>query len=390
MRPGTGAVLRRSALAGVALLLAAAAPAAATETGKLAGRVTDLATGEPLIQANVVLAGAQLGAATDNTGYFAVLDVPAGTYLVEVSMVGYRSVTMTDVRVEPDRTTRLDFKLAASAIAMPNVVARAPRPMVAKDVVQARFTVQAREINYLPVDYVENTVQYAAVVAQTESTLHVRGGRASEVDYLVDGVSVVDPLTGEMGINLARGVADEVIFMPGGFSAEYGKAMSGVVNVVTVNPRRQFGADYRIKSEELMPDWYNFGYRDQGVTVHLPAGNLRGVVSGSVTTTEDWDPRLFKLPHKGRADYSLYGKALYDLAGKLKLTLSGVVARTELDRYKSDWQLRLDDYRSDARSANLGTGSVTWMPGPRTYVQLTAARFHTARTYGVQIGRAHV
>jgi outer membrane receptor protein involved in Fe transport len=368
-----------------ALLAVAVAFAAAGETGKIAGRVTDKATGQSLPQVSVVISGTAMGTATDNSGRYVILAVPVGTCTLEVSMIGYRPVKATDVRVEGDRTTRLDFRLEPAAISMPGITVKAERPMVSKEVVAARYAVQARDISVLPADYVEQMVKFSPGVAQTESSFHVRGGRASEVDYLIDGVSVVDPLTGEFGINVPKGVADEVIFLPGGFSAEYGRAMSGVVNLVTVNPGRKFAADYTAKSEKPMPYYYDFGYTDQAVKVHLPLfPGLRAAAVANVLTTDDWDPRLFRLPHKGRADYSMYAKVLYDLGARLRFSVSGVAARTQFERYKSDWRLILNNYRSDLRQGNLVIGTATWSPSARSYFSATLARFHTDKTYGVK------
>jgi hypothetical protein len=372
-------------LSRLVVLLGAAGLLYAGETGKVAGRVFDKATGEVLAGASVVLSGTDLGAATGADGSYAILAVPAGTYTVEASAIGYRAVQVTGGLVEPDRTTRVDFRLEETRIEMPKVTVKAERPMVTKEMVAPRYSVQARDMKFLPSDYIEQMVKFSAGVAQTESTLHVRGGRASEVDYLIDGVSVVDPLTGEFGVNVSKGVADEVIFMPGGFSAEYGRAMSGVVNLVTVNPKPQPSVEYTIKSEEPMPWYYDFGYTDQALKVHVPIGqSFRTVAVASINTTDDWDPRLFKLPHKGRADYSLYGKALYDVAGKFRFSLSGVAARSQYERYKSDWKLILDNYRSDLRHGSLVTGAATWMPTSRAFARLTLSRFDTDKTFGVR------
>jgi hypothetical protein len=205
----------------------------AGEAGKIAGRVLD-ETGQPLPQASVVIAGQTLGAASDVNGFYVILNVPVGFYAVEASMIGYQAISVTDVRVEPDRTASVDFRLSASAINVPGITVHAEKPMVSKDVVGARYSLPAQVLSFLPAEYLQGGMAvFSPGVVRTESSYHVRGGRATEVDYLIDGVSVVDPMSGELGIDLSRSVADEVIFMPGGFSAEYGRAMSGVVSLIT-------------------------------------------------------------------------------------------------------------------------------------------------------------
>jgi|GEM_PF-458291 len=366
-------------------LIVLAALAFAGETGKIAGHVLD-AAGQPLVSANVVIAGQTLGAASDVDGYYVILNVPVGTYIVEASMIGYREVSVTDVRVEADRAARVDFRLAEAAIDLPGVTIRAEKPMVSKDVVSARYTIPAREIDFLPAGYLQGEIAFFSPgVARTESSYHVRGGRATEVDYRIDGVSVVDPLSGEFGIELSRSAADEVIFMPGGFSAEYGRAMSGVVNLITAYPKSKPSASYRIRSEKPMPYYYDFGYTDQALQAHVPVTKgLRLFLDAGGTTIDDWDPRLFVLPHKDRADYSFYGKAVADLGTRLKLSGSAAVFRSEFDRYQSQWKLRLADYRSDLRHGDLANINLSWLPEERFLGKAQVSRFHTDKTYGLR------
>jgi outer membrane receptor protein involved in Fe transport len=366
-------------------LLTLAVVALAGETGKIAGRVVD-DSGQPLPLANVVITGQTLGAASDVNGYYVILNMPVGTYTIEASMIGYRAMNVTDVRVEPDRTATVDFRLSASAINLPGVTVRAEKPMVSKDVISARYSLPAREISFLPAEYLQGGMAvFSPGVARTESSYHVRGGRATEVDYRIDGVSAVDPLSGELGIELSRSAADEVVFMPGGFSAEYGRAMSGVVNLITAYPKPEPGAAYRIRSEKPMPYYYDFGYTDHALQAHVPvAKSLRLFGNASGTTIDDWDPRLFRLPHKGRADYSLYGKAVADLGPTLKFTGSAAAFRSEFDRYQSQWRLRLDDYRSDLRHGNLGSAGLTWLPEERFLGKVQVSRFYTDKAYGVR------
>lgn len=355
------------------------------ETGKVVGLVLDRSSGQSLSGATIVLPGTGLGTATDEQGYYVLLNVPAGVYAVEVSMMGYSTLLLTDIRVQADRTTRQDFRLSEAPIEMPRVVVRAERPLVSKDMVAPRYSVRADQMLSMPADRLTDILFFSAGVVKTESTLHVRGGRANEVDYLIDGVSVVDPLDGGLGIELSRGVADEVVFLPGGFSAEYGRTMSGVINLITLNPSPSFSAKYRVKSEKPMPMYYDFGYTDQGVQLHVPvSASLRTAFNIGLTGTDDWDPRLFCLPHKSRQDYSLYGKGSYYISGKLKLVVSVAGSRTQFDRYQSEWKLRLDDYRSDWSAGRLAVAKATYMPNSRAFYELSLSEFETRRAYGIR------
>nr|NIT56649.1 carboxypeptidase-like regulatory domain-containing protein [Fodinibius sp.]NIV11621.1 TonB-dependent receptor [Fodinibius sp.]NIY25232.1 TonB-dependent receptor [Fodinibius sp.] len=85
-------------------------------TGKIAGFVRDAETGEPLIGANILVSGTYLGAATDQDGYFYIINVPAGEYYLEVSMIGYRTLVHGGVQVLIDQTTKVEFELQSEAI----------------------------------------------------------------------------------------------------------------------------------------------------------------------------------------------------------------------------------------------------------------------------------
>ena len=74
-------------------------------TGKIAGRILDKTSGEPLIGANVMVVGTPLGAATDTEGNYYILQVSPGSYDVKFTMIGYQALIMNDVRIRVDVTT---------------------------------------------------------------------------------------------------------------------------------------------------------------------------------------------------------------------------------------------------------------------------------------------
>jgi outer membrane receptor protein involved in Fe transport len=89
-------------------------------------------------------------------------------------------------------------------------------------------TVTRKEIAALPVQQLEDIVNLQAGVVDG----HIRGGRAGEVQYQVDGLSVNNPFDNAATVRLDRSVLEEVQVISGTFDAEYGQAMSGVVNAV--------------------------------------------------------------------------------------------------------------------------------------------------------------
>ncbi len=200
----------------------------AQAAGKLAGRVVDEA-GDPLPGVNVVVEGTGgVGAATDLDGYYVILNLPPGTYDVRFSAVGYVRRTVQGVRVASDQTTTLDAVLPEEVIEGEEVVVTAERPVVDVTLTSQVAILQKEDIDLLPVQSLADLVELQAGVVDG----HFRGGRIGEVQYQVEGVTVNNPFNNESLLRLDRSLLQEVQVISGTFDAEYGQALSGVVNAV--------------------------------------------------------------------------------------------------------------------------------------------------------------
>ena len=85
-------------------------------TGKISGTVVDKETGEPLIGCNVMVDGTALGAASHIDGTYFILNIPPGTYSLRADMIGFGTVRKTEVPVEIDFTSQIDFQLSSVVI----------------------------------------------------------------------------------------------------------------------------------------------------------------------------------------------------------------------------------------------------------------------------------
>ena len=202
-------------------------------TGKLAGRVTDKDKDEPLIGANVMVVGTTLGAATDLDGNYYILQIPPGTYSVRFTMIGYQSLVINDVRVKVDLTTTTNGALAESVVGLDEVVVQAERAMIQTDVTYSQANISSEEVDLLPVEEFQDVIALQAGVVVTGGDIHVRGGRGGEISYMVDGITVTDPYNAGVAIEIENNAIQELQFISGTFNAEYGQAMSGIVNIVT-------------------------------------------------------------------------------------------------------------------------------------------------------------
>ncbi len=234
-RTGSSALLRRLLLLTAGITLMVPLTLAGT-TGKLAGRVTAGDSREPLVGANILIEGTFLGAAADADGYYFIANIPPGSYRVSVSMVGYHKKTFTDVIIKIDLTTRLDVELTPALLEVQEIVVQAERPMIQKDLTSTSVTVSAEDMKMMPVENLNQVINLQAGVVGG----HFRGGRSNEVAYLVDGIAVTDAFTGGLALEVENQAVREMEVISGTFSAEYGQAMSGVVNIVTQDGTNEF------------------------------------------------------------------------------------------------------------------------------------------------------
>ena len=252
-------------------------------TGKLTGKVVDAATNEPLIGTNVVVVGTNMGAAADVSGNYFILNIPPGTYQVKATQIGYSSTTIQNVKISADQTTRIDIKLGEQVIQLQNVVVTSTRGFVQKDLTSTEEKISGEQISMLPVEDVQSVVNLQAGVVDG----HFRGGRIGEVKYLIDGVSVNDVYSGESTMEADVSSIQELQVLTGTFNAEYGEALSGVVNQITKIAGEKYSGslsaytgDYFTPRSNLFPNVNKVRPED--------VYNFQGSLSGPVPLTGDF------------------------------------------------------------------------------------------------------
>jgi outer membrane receptor protein involved in Fe transport len=270
------------------LTIATVSPLWSGTTGKIAGTITDKATGESLPGANVIVVGTTLGAASDLNGRYTILYVPPGTYNVQVSFIGYRKVTISDVRVYIDQTARIDVALESEAIVAGEAVIVAERELIKPDVATSVVAVSDKEIQDLPVQNVVNAIGLQAGISgglsnqlngaagpgylsgysrgrvSVQGDLGIRGGGGENILFMLDGVTLRDPRNNEPITKVALSAVKEISVERGGFNAEYGQVRSGIVNVVTKegNKRNYFGSIQTRVSPPAPKYWRGEGILD--------------------------------------------------------------------------------------------------------------------------------
>jgi len=223
----------RRSIPGVLLFALLAVPAAAQDRGSIAGKVRDKRTKHAVPFATVTVVGGQRGALTDSEGQYVVTGVGAGTYEVRVQFLGYAPASKTGVVVAGGKTTPLDFDLDEIVVREEKAIeVTAERRLVEVKQGATIRSVSAAEIRNLPVLTVSDVLQQQAGISTDADQIHIRGGRADETMFVVNGVANRDLVTGQStaGQLNARSV-QEVNVATGAYDVRYGNALSGVVEI---------------------------------------------------------------------------------------------------------------------------------------------------------------
>lgn len=259
-------------------------------TGKLRGKVTDKQTGEPLVGASVLIEGTMFGASTDANGVYIILNIQPGSYKLKASYLGYRPVEVSNVGVNIDLTTEQNFALTSEGVQLGAVQVIAEAPLVNKSATNTVATFRSEQIENIPVRGVQGVFALSGGVVSQGGNLYVRGGRTGEVAYYVDGVSVNNPMNRQSSLNVITNSIEEVAAQIGGMTAEYGGALSGVVNTATKigTPKYGFSAevitDNYLSNKSKFLNTYSYGLNEYVVTASGPVipdnQNLRFFVAG--------------------------------------------------------------------------------------------------------------
>ncbi|HMS33541.1 MAG TPA: TonB-dependent receptor [Ignavibacteria bacterium] len=202
--------------------------------GSISGVVTDSGN-IPLDGVILKLVGTYLGGQSDYEGKFKIENISPGTYTLRVEVEGFRTVEFTDLKINGDENKEFNVVLKSTSFTVDQEIeVVGDRPLLDIEQTSSSHIVSSDEINKSIVSNVTDIITQQAGVIKEDNEIHIRGGRNYENSFLVDGVSVQDPLSGTgYGLQMSSNSLEEVEVITGGYNAEYGQATSGVVNVRT-------------------------------------------------------------------------------------------------------------------------------------------------------------
>ncbi len=354
----------------------------AQTVGKIGGVVRDAATSEILPGVNIMIEGSQMGGASNIKGEYYIINVPPGRYTIRASMIGYKTMRVTDVQVHIGLTTELDFNIEPTIIIGEEVVVTAERPILQKDVTSKMAIITSDEIVNLPVEDFQDVLSTkAGYTTDAEGNIHVRGGRTGEIAYMIDGMYVDDPLYGGFNGMMNRDAIQEMILLSGTFNAEYGNAMSSIVNIVTKEGGESFHGKIEYTSPMLNQSPYRkpnpfagvsdiYDYTEKSIIDSLkfqpfkfevPVGGIMSLsfngpipyvsdlsffISGRIKNEDSY------LPHGFSLQKDAFGKLTYKGTPSLKLSLSGQVTKDKSQGYNHAWKYLSENQAHSVQSTS--------------------------------------
>ncbi|HVO73707.1 MAG TPA: TonB-dependent receptor [Ignavibacteriaceae bacterium] len=283
-------------------------------TGKLSGKVIDAATKEAMPFVNIILMGTNFGAASDLDGNYVILNLPPGKYTVRAQAIGYQPVEVENVSISIDLTTTVDFEMKETAVELEAVIVQSKQDIVKKDITSSQSLISSDQIQALPVSEFDDVLQLqAGVTKDADGGFHIRGGRTTEIAYWVNGVSITDAYDNSRGIQIDNNSIQELQVISGTFNAEYGNAMSGIINTVTKEGGKDYHGSLLLYGGDHVSNFTDYFPHINNIDA-FSNYNIQGSLSGTVPYTDN----VISFFVNGRYFYDdgyLYGERRYNPDG---------------------------------------------------------------------------
>lgn len=202
-------------------------------TGKIAGKVLDAETNQPLLGANILVEATTMGAASDDEGNYFIFLTP-GVYSLKVTMMGYDPYIITDLLVNVGLTTVANITLNPTVIEGKVVTVIAEEPVIKTDVASSQTILQGEDVSAIPVSNFKQVLDKQVGIEDVDMRgLFMRGQRQYNISLMVDGQETRDNVDDQVYTNFNPDELEQVQINAGGFEASYGNATAGVISLVT-------------------------------------------------------------------------------------------------------------------------------------------------------------
>ncbi|MEZ4412237.1 MAG: TonB-dependent receptor [Gemmatimonadales bacterium] len=332
--------MTRPLLVGVSLLTMTASALAAQANGAIAGVVRDGQTGAPLANVTVSIEGGRRGNVTDSAGRYRIREVRSATSTIQAVLIGYSPAAKDSVLVRGGGTTIVNLTMQPAAVPVETInVQAASEPVLDPLATATEQKTTGEEMRRLPVSSVTEAISLSAgAVGQS-----YRGGRLGQESFVLDGMGVknqLDASSNSLGIRVPTSMVTEASLTTNAFSARYGQALSGVVNVVTRDGGDTWRGLAMYESDRLLTGNADFGLDRlllqadgplfAGITfigVVDATGRLDNDPVSAPAPTDPLDPRssaVAMLPHNSGEQLDIAGKLAIPIGQKQTLRLFGL------------------------------------------------------------------
>lgn len=232
--------------------------------GELSGYIKDSKTEEPLIGVTVRLMDTDLGAVTNLEGFYTIKNIPAKTYSVEASYIGYKNVIQYNIVVRSGGNADLNFRLEESISELESVIVVANPFEKLEETPLSVQRLSQEEIATYPggnndiAKVVQSLPGVSGSVGGFRNDVIIRGGAPNENVYYLDGVEIPNinhfatqgSAGGPVGL-LNVSFFEGVTLTTSAFGAQYDNALSGVLQFDQRNGNnREFKTNFRLSSSE--------------------------------------------------------------------------------------------------------------------------------------------
>jgi hypothetical protein len=418
-------------LRATAVLLGVAATSVSAQTsGSISGHVRQRDGAVPIAGADIGL-DSRWVARTDSNGFYRIREVRSGWHLVTVRAIGFETTRRDSVLVRAGQLSVVNFVIDVFTIDKPIVVEAYADSILDPAMVATIQRIGGDELRRFPVTTLEEAVALSAG-AVGES---YRGGRLGQQAFVLDGLGVknqLDASTGPLGVRIPPDMLTEASLATNGFSARYGQAISGLINVVTKDGGDRWSGRAAYESDRLLPGSADFGLDRTVISVDGPLGKGGLVAAFDAEGRLDADPvsapapadtndprydRPALLPHNSGERYDATAKLRMPLGGPYVLRLFGLRSADQrllydpAYKYDTRWaparrvtgnllsahlQRATNEFTSDLRLAYFGRefirGALTDQPAYR-FGAITGRTFHfageaVAQAQDTTLGRA--
>lgn len=230
----------------------------------LQGKVSDAATGEPILFGNVALyqnGSLITGAETDFDGNYVFSNIDPGTYDVEISYVGYSPTRTTDVVIQAGKVTKLDLQLTQGVVTDEVVITGYKVPLIEFDNTSTGNTVTAEQIRSLPVKNLNAIAATGAGLSSVDGgDISIRGSRTNATVYYIDGIRTSG--------RIPQSEVEQLQVITGGVEAKYGDVTGGVISLTSKGPSAKYTGGVEVETSEGLD---NVGY-------NLLSANISGPI----------------------------------------------------------------------------------------------------------------